>query len=177
MATNLMSLVIKQTEKKYATLVYVEAVKLLDQLIANLDEQVPLNDIPFLGQQPSGVEERRLATGEMTVPAWHRQDSILTEIHKDVMSLNPDIKFKLGSGGKVARYFTSHSSQPFAVIDFKKYPPAILLASLPQNLDDPFELAEPRPSNSDLQTVLRTSDGINPVNVFHLIRQTYNQQI
>ncbi len=176
MATNLMSLVVQQTNKKYATVVYVEAIKLLDELITSLDEQVSLDNIPFPGQHPTGVVEKRVSTGQMTVPAWHRRDSILTKIHKDVMELDSAIKFKLASGGKVARYFVGQSSQPFAVIDFKKYPPSILLACQPHNLDDPHGLAESRPSNSDLQTVLKTLNGINPASVLYLIRQTYNLQ-
>lgn len=176
LATNLMSLVVKQSHKKYATVVYVEAIKLLDELVTSLDENKPLGEIPFPGQHPAAVTEKRLSTGQITLPAWHRQNFLLTKIHREVMGIDPAIKYKLASGGQVARYFAGASSQPFTVIDFKKQPPTILLASVPEALDDPQGIVQARPSNSNLLTRLRTTEHIDPAAVVYLIRQTYNQQ-
>lgn len=176
LATNLLALVSKQTHKAYAAVVYAEAIKIFDELVNYLEDNQPLNNIPFPGQHPGGVVEKRVGTGEITLPAWYRQNSMLTKIHREVMAINSTIKFKLASGGKVVRYYADQSAQPFVVIDFKKQPPSILLASEPTLLDDPHGLVQPRPSTSELQTLLRPDDLSNPAGVMYLIKQTYHRQ-
>lgn len=172
LAAYLLFLVTKQTEKGYATVVYVEAVKLLDELISFLDKGVPLGSIPFPGEHPTGVEPKLDSSG-LTLPAWHRADSMLADVHNRVMSLDPTIKFELTSSGNVVQYFATNPKQPFAVINGKKQPPFVLLACPPRALDDPQKTAQARETSSAFQTVLEISEGQDTTTILELIRQGF----
>lgn len=172
LATYLMFLVGQQKEKEYATVVYVEAVKLLDDLVAHLDRDIPLSPIPFPGQHPTGVAPGEADDGS-TSPAWYRENGLLAEIHEETLALDPTIKYELSSSGRVAQYYAPHSPQPFAVIDGKKQPPTILLACSPQDLSDPHGLSQARPTNSQLRTILQVLEERKASTVLALIQQAF----
>ncbi len=63
LAVHLLGLVDKHDEKVYATVLYVEAIKLLDELVAWLEDELPLRPIPFSeshgGQQVAARSDQR----------------------------------------------------------------------------------------------------------------------
>jgi hypothetical protein len=172
LATNLMFLVSKQTEKGYGTVVYVEAVKLLDELVSCLDKGVPLADIPFPDKHPTGVD-REVGRDALTLPSWYQESSILTDVHDGMIDLDPAVKYELTSSGRVAQYFATNSQRLFAVIDGKKQPPSVLLACLPQALDDPLGMAQERKTGSALQTILPISENNEVSAVVELVQQVF----
>jgi hypothetical protein len=172
LATYLIFLVTKQTEKGYATVVYVEAVKLLDELVAHLDNEASLNRIPFPGEHPAGVAPEG---GEDTRsrPAWYRTEPVLAGLHDGVMALDPTIKCELTSSERVAQYFAADPQRPFAVLNGKKQPAMVLLACAPQTLDDPESLAQARETSSAFQTGLEISGEPDLSPTLNLIQQAF----
>ncbi len=169
LAASLMFLVAKQTEKEYATVLYVEAVKLLDELVSHLDKGLPLGDIPFPGKHPAGVCRERDTSG--LVPAWFHDNSVLADVHTGIIAFDPHLWYELGSSGRVAQYFAANSRRPFALIDGKKQPPCVLLACPLDALDDPLGLAQERETNSAFRTALLVSEDQNSSEVLRLVRQ------
>ncbi len=172
MATTLIYLVSKQAGKKYATVIYVEAIKLLDDLVSYLDKGVSLGNIPFPEKHPIGVKPGSSRDGA-TVPSWHKKDSIFAGVHKKIMSLDPVIKCELDLSGRVAQYFAANPQQPFAVVNSKKQPVAVLLACAPNALSDPLNLAQKRKTESFLQTVLHVSEEKETAVVIKLLQQAF----
>jgi hypothetical protein len=172
LATNLLSLVDKQTDQRYANVVYVEAVKLLDELVAYLDGKSSLGDIPFPGIHPAGVRPEP-GTYSPSLPAWSGENTSLTGLHDDILALDSNIRCELAASGRVAQYYVADSQQPFAIIDGKKRPPSILLACTPNDLEDPATLASARETGSALKTVLRVTDQDQSHPVLDLVRQAY----
>jgi hypothetical protein len=172
LATYLLFLVTKQTEKGYATIVYVEAVKLLDELVAHLDNESVLNEIPFPGKHPAGVEAD-LDHGAPRMPAWHRTDPVLAGLHDGVMALDPTIKCELTSSDRVAQYFAANPQRPFAVVDGKKRPASLLLACTLPALADPHGLAQARQTSSAFQIIVQISAENDTSPTLKLIQQAF----
>lgn len=172
LATHLMYLATKQTEKGQATVLYVEAVKLLDELVARLDKGSSLGEIPFPGQHPAGVT-RSSDRQELTVPVWYQKESSLAALHDGVMRLDPAIKCDLTAAGRVAKYFTTDAQRPFAVIDGKRRPPSVLLACSPHTLNDPSGIAQERETDSPFQSIVRVSEQEKAATVLGLIQQAF----
>ena len=170
LATYLIFLVAKQKEREYAIVVYVEAVKLLDELAVHMDRGIPLGEIPFPGKHPAGVAPE-IAKNGLTSPSWYRENPVLAELHDGTLALASTIKYKLNSSGRVAQYYSPNSLQPFAVIDGKKQPPTILLACPSESLTDPQGIVQERETSSALQTILRVAGPQGASPILDLIQQ------
>jgi hypothetical protein len=168
LAQSLMGLVAKQTEKEYASVLYVEAVKLLDDLVVSLNKHSGLPDIPFPGIHPTGVKR-----GSLDLPNWYHEDSALAHIHDNLMSLDPTIRFLPVASGRIAQYFVPNGPHPFAVIDTKEQSPSVLLACSREDLDDPAELARERKTGSALRVIVRITEQTDISAVHKLVRQAF----
>ncbi len=173
MATALMSLIPKQTEKEYATLLYVEAIKLLDDLIHCIDKDVSLPDIPFPGKQPAGVKPAP-SRESSALPAWYQENSVLAQVHDELLSLDPLINCQLVSSGRIAQYFVDDFQKPFAVVDGKKTSPSVLLAGSTQVINDPAGMVQERKTESALRLVVQISEQTEVASVLALIRQAFH---
>lgn len=172
LAAYLLFLVVKQKDKDYATVVYVEAVKLLDDLVECLDNNVPLGEIPFPGVHPDGVVTKRGENG-LKSPTWYSSSRLLAQIHDNLLNLNPTVKYELNSSGQVVQYFSAKSPHPFVVIDGKKQPPSVLLACTPEDLDDPAGLAQVRETGSPLKATVYISEENEAATILFLIQQVF----
>jgi hypothetical protein len=170
LASSLIYLVAKQTDKLYATVLFTQAIHLLDELVLHLDDGGALPDMPF----PEQRRERPWAPSEAglgTLPAWHDQNALLRAIHQDVMALAPQISYELSAKGYVVRYFNGASPYPFAVVDGKKQPPIALLPCSPQTLNDPEMLVQGRSTASVFKTVVPIGEEARSSSLVYLIGQ------
>ncbi len=169
-AASLMFLVSKQIEKEFATVVYVEAVKLLDELVTCLENESPLGDIVFPGEHPVGVTKEP-EIGDMALPLWYQSDSTLASVHDGIMRLGAAMRYELASSGRIAQYFAGDLQFPLAVIDTKKQPPCLFLACPSQVLDDPEGVIQKRQTQSVLQSVIWFAGSVRASAVLSLIQQ------
>lgn len=172
LAKSLVYLVGRQTEKEYATVLYVEAVKLIDSLVAYLDKDIPVETLPFPGRHPAGVKTKA-GPAAVGLPAWYETGSVLAYVHNGIIAFDPSVKFEVTSSGRVTQYYTSSGQHPFAIIDGKKQPPSVLLACSPQMLKDPVGMTETRDTGSAFRIVLRVSAETEAASVLGLIRQAF----
>jgi hypothetical protein len=172
LANSLIYLVAKQTEKEYATVLYVEAVKLLEALVCRLKDGAALDDIPFTGKLPE-TAARKFNLPTLAVPAWYQEGAVLAYVHKGIMALDSNIRYELTSSGRVTQYFAANKPNPFAVIDGKKQTPSILLAGSLQTLKDPLGIMQERESDSDLRVALRVSEELEAASILRLVRQAF----
>lgn len=136
-ALHLMSLINKAHGIHYATVLYVEAIRLLDELVQSLDSDLPLPERPFRGEHPSG------GLPELVDP---QQQQLVLPLHEAILALQTEIQQKISvdikPSGKVIRYFIEKVDLPFAVLDGKKNPPKILLRNSVGTLNDPRDLVQ-----------------------------------
>ncbi len=176
LASYLIFLVTKQPDKGLATVVYVEAVKLLDDLVSHLDNETELAEIPFPGKHPPGVEHE-FGQDDLSLPAWYRVNPVLTNVHDEIIAFDPTVKCELSSSDRVVQYFATNPQRPFAVINGKKPPPSVLLACSPTALDDPSNLTQARSTNSAFQTLLQINSAKDGAAAVKLIRQAFDQNL
>jgi hypothetical protein len=160
MAVSLMFLVPKHEEKEQATVLYVEAVKLLDDLVAHLGGQSPLPELPFPGTHGPvrGAEDE---PQDRRPPYWEHKGSRLAALHQGILALDPGIACEPDGSGLVGRYFSRGSARPFAVVDARKRPPILLLACTVHDLDDPVGLVHSLGPKSVFRAVLEMPEEVS----------------
>jgi thiamine kinase-like enzyme len=130
LAVWLLDLTTKHWEMQHATVLYVEAIKLLDTLLLWLDNGEELPAIPFPGSHPAETRQRPLDSGV-------DGDGRLMQLHRAILSLHKDMRTERAKQGDTLRYFTHEDPSPFAIITSKQEPPLLLLACTPDQLDAP----------------------------------------
>ncbi len=153
-----------------AAVLYAEAMKLLDALIGHLEEQLPLDDLPFPGRHPPGVIPPRPPAGDQ--PHWPEEKRYLYAIHEGILAVAPGVEHRLDRSGQVVRYSWGNGAAPFAVLDGKSPRPVLLLACPPDRLDDPLNLSRPRRTETRLQTAVPIRATTSMEAILHLIAQT-----
>lgn len=172
---NVLSLVPKQSDKEYATILYVEAICLLDELVFRFDSKLPLPDLPF----PSERRGDPRAESEQPVsetPFWVQEKPLFAAIHGAVLDIDPGIICDLDASGWVAKYRRTSSSHPFLIVDGRKPHPLASFACSPDNLEDPRGLLRRRPPSKGMfGAVLEATDGLDILYFAGLAKQMFEQ--
>lgn len=172
LATSLLSLVHKQTQKEYATVIYVEAIRLLDELVAHFEGR-RLDDIPFRGEHPVGVD-KTLRAADRVEPSWYQDNTLLTVVHDMLLRVAPDVKCKLTGLGENVQYFGVQSRRPFAVLDGGRQPALLRLAISLRELRNTSRLAMKPEDNSFLKTAVEITSDLDVGSLLNVVEQAYS---
>jgi|GEM_PF-2146815 len=167
LAVHLLGLVDKHDEKAYATVLYVEAIKLLDELVACLEDEIPLRPIPF-SDSHSG---QQMALNLAGAPFAHLAYPLLSELHQYLVTLGADVRSNARSGNPVIRYFRNEARTPFAILDGTRQPAQLFLAGNPDTLLDVNSLAKQTDANGALCIVVHLEPSVRVQDVIALVQQ------
>ncbi len=166
LASHLLSLVSNHDSVEHASVIYVEAMKMLDDLCAHLQQKIPLPDIPFPGTHvdPESRERRE--------PFQGRGQEKLLILHRKIVAMSDGIDYEARANGSFARYFRPDVKWPVVLVDTTKKQWQVLLAANCAELSDPNGLAEPTDGGGALGTVITLDKEFDPAAVAELIKQT-----
>lgn len=148
LAVWLLDLTTKRWEMPHTTVLYVEAVKLLDTLLRWLDNGEELPDIPFPGSHPLDKVERAGQDDEI------EGDGPMAQLHRAILAAHNGIRSERAKQGESVRYFAHEDPSPFALVTFKQDPPLLLLACTPDQVDAPPGWAIPWEKAGRLRTAI-----------------------
>ena len=165
LATHLLSLVNNHKDAEHASVLYVEAIKLLDDLCAFLKSDLPLPVIPFpeTHSDPSARERRK--------PFARRDQKTLLELHQAIIAISDRITFEVHSNGAHVRYLQEGTSWPVVLIDATRRPWRMLLATTVDRLTDPEGLTMPTKGAGALGAVALIDKESHPDSLAALVQQ------
>lgn len=122
-ALHVLSLIRLQKEQRFAAVLYLEALKLLQALGENLEKGIPLPAIPFPGDGPDGPPSRKPAAA--------------TLLHAKLAALEGVESRPPSAEHGTVRYYIAGLHWPVAVLDIERQHPRLLLACAVERLNDP----------------------------------------
>ena len=132
LAVHLLALAPKHPNGEQATVLYVEAVKLLQALTEYFENDIPLGEIPFPERHPR----------QQPLPPFTGHKG-LRNLHEQILALSPHItEQRLHQNQQIVKYHIPAVDWPFTILDAEKAPPRIYLACEPSQLahiDQTFE--------------------------------------
>lgn len=169
-AVHLLRLMEKHDDPKLATVLYVEAIKLLDRLDRALESGIHPPGIPFPGTHAITEEGEGEAALWPTLPEESR--TYLRSIHREILNSTDTLRFDINRTGTSVHYFVNGVTYPVLAIYGDRSPIQMLMAADPTALDDPRQLASPKESRGALRTVVELSGQADLAYVSDLILQT-----
>lgn len=171
-AMHLMSLINKQHDVQHAAVLYVEAVRLLDELVQSLDSQTALPAIPFRAEHP--IDDFPSAADETV-------QTLLMPLHESILALESTLRHPISvdikPSGKMMRYFLDKETRPVIVIDGKKNPPKVLLGGDQQGIDDPRGLLQETAGGGFFQRYINVDKPADIQYVADIVAQLLRQMI
>ena len=152
LAIHLLRLVEKQDEPKMASVLYAEAIKLLDVLDRSLEKKEMPSGIPFPGSH--GIAEE--AKGDQAL--WPLADppvrQNLLKLHRAILGESQSIKADVNRTGSVVRYYRAGVRVPFMSINAERSPVQIRLAAKPEIFKTQAGFVTPYKTEGPLGTLL-----------------------
>lgn len=152
LAVHLLRLVEKQEEPKRASILYVEAIKLLDVLEQSLENQQMPAGVPFPGTHGATEE----AKGEQALwpqAAPSLRDNLL-KLHRAIINDNNYIQAEINRNGSIVRYYRIGVQFPILIINTERSPIQIRLAANPEFFEKFADFVCPYKTKGPLRTLM-----------------------